>query len=212
VVLAFYANDVIDVARGPVAREVRAGYVLQPGDAAQAHAMRELADRMARRRAARWLFDHVYLARHAEYLRAGDRSLLRTNVVGPSHLGETPPPLDAGAAHARLRGIFRELVGLAQRHGFELLVVEVPDRDHPEATREALRPHAGELAPYLVDPLSALRQDLEASGRAWRELYFARDGHFTALGQELFACAVAEALAPRLGGAQVPGGRTPPCP
>jgi lysophospholipase L1-like esterase len=204
VVLAFYANDVVDVARGPIAREVRAGYVLQPRDATQARAMRELADRMDRRRSARWLFEHVYLARLAVYLRAGDRNLFRTNVVGPSHLGEAPPPLDAAAAHDRLRAIFRELAALARAHGFALFVVAVPDRDRPEATLEALRPHVGELGARLVDPLPVLRDGLERTGRAWQDLYWARDGHFTALGNELFGDAVADALAPTLGRADPP--------
>ncbi len=201
VVLAFYANDVADVARGPIAREVRAGYVLQPRDAIQARALRELADRMERRRPARWLFEHVYLARLAVYLRAGDRNLFRTNVVGPSHLGEAPPSPAAPAAHARLRAIFRELAGLARAHDFALFVIAVPDRDQPEATLEALRPHAGELGARLVDPLPALRDGLERTGRAWRDLYWERDGHFTTLGNELFGDAVADALAPTLGGA-----------
>ena len=212
VVLAFYANDVADVARGPIAREIRAGYVLQPRDASQARAMRELADRMERRRPARWLFEHVYLARLAVYLRAGDRNLFRANVVGPSHLGEAPPPLDAAAAHARLRAIFRELTGLARADGFALLVVAVPDRDQPEATLEALRPHAAELGARLVDPLPALRDGLERSGRAWQDLYWERDGHFTTLGNELFGKAVADALAPALGDADPPIRGSRPCP
>jgi lysophospholipase L1-like esterase len=212
VVLAFYANDLVDLAQGPIAREVRAGYVLQPRDSSQARAMRELADRMEGRRSVRWLFEHVYLVRLAVYLRTGDRNLFRTNVVGPSHLGEAPPPLDAAAAHARLRAIFRELTGLACAHGFALFVVAVPDRDQPEATLEALQPHVAELGARLVDPLPVLRDRLERAGRTWRDLYWERDGHFTELGNELFGDAVADALAPVLGEADPPPREFPPCP
>lgn len=197
VVLAFFANDVADVARGPIRREERHGYVLHPADEEQARAMVLLADQWAERRLARWSFDRFFLVRLAWFLAAGDRNLLRSNVIGPGHLGEAPAALDPRAA-ARLRVVLGELAALARTHGFPAWVVALPGRDIPEASARVLRATLPGRELGLVDPAPALRRALAQSGEEWRDLYWRWDGHLNAHGHDRLAHVLAAPLASRL--------------
>lgn len=198
VLLAFYANDVLDVARGPVRRVVHRGYVLQPQGASQEQAMRALVDRVASPSPLRWGFEHLYLVRLGVFLAAGDRNLYRTNVVGPSHLGAASPALDPRPG-VRLQRAWTELASLARAHGFAWWVVAIPDRDEPERTARIL---SSQVGLDVIDPLPAMREALTSAGGEWRDLYWHFDGHLNARGHELLAGALAprlaEALAPAL--------------
>lgn len=196
VLVAFYANDVADVATGRVYREVRGRYVIQPRSDAQARAMRALAERLSRRRLANALFDHSYLVRFGVYLLRGDRNLFRYNVISPADVGAPAPR--AAADEEALHRIFGDLARVARERGVAAWVVPVPARDDPDASLRTFRRYATPSEVGVLDVLPVLRQRLARDGRRHRDLFFRRDGHLNAYGNRAFGDAVAELLAPHI--------------
>lgn len=203
-VVAFFENDPADVARGPVFRETRGDYVLQPQDEAQAARMRALADALLARRTPRALFEHLWLFRLGVYLARGDRNLWRTNVISPYHLGIAAPP--AAGAGPSPRAIFEAFRERARRGGFPLWVVPVPPREAPGRSLQVFRRAVGPSVAEVIDLQPALHAALERDGRPFGALYWRWDAHFDAYGNRLFGEALADALAARGIGARAASG------
>lgn len=197
VVLAFSSNDALEIQLSPVYREVRGDYVLLPANSEQAVRMRALVDRQTDDRLTRFVFDHVYLFRLAVFLTAGERNLLRQNVVGPGHVGD-PVRYRSIGERRPLSHYLDGLRSLAVERDFRLLVIPIPERDDPEASLRVLRQNASELPPETVDVLPRIRAALRRNGRSYADMFWERDGHFTAFGNEMYGRVVAEVLAEEL--------------
>ena len=201
VLVAFFENDVADVRRGPVSRETRGRYVIQPRGPEQARSMRRLADELTGRRMLRSLFEHLYAVRLGVYLWHGDRNLLRTNVISPFHLGDRGehPGKTKTRGKGGLREVFLAFARLAEAWNFQLLVVPVPSREEPGRSLSTYRGEAGAVGIETLDVQASLLRSLRRDTRNFADLYWRWDAHLNEYGNAVFAEAVAEALAERLG-------------
>lgn len=198
VVLAFYANDVQDIAERRKYREDHRGYVLGYLDPAQRDALRAFVDANAPGPAGRFLWRHAWTSRFFAGLSPA-AELRRTNYVTPSRIGlaadvarPDAPPLEAFVGR---------LQALAARHRFRLVVAPVPPKRHPRGSARRLTRNLepGILATLdVVDVQPAMAADVAARGAAWETLYWRRDDHFDADGYGLFGRSLAPEIARRL--------------
>lgn len=196
-ILAFYENDVDDVARGLLYREVVDGYVITYQDDAQRAA---IVQHLATHRPAAWVaaaYRGSLLCRAVANLVRGD-GLLRSNFVGPAQAGVEVEHRRAPRAH--LEQAFRDLASLARQYSFAVMVAPVPARHEPQGSLQALTAcvPAHVLAPFaLVDVVPAMERLLAAERLAYRELFWQYDGHWNAAGNRLYAMALADRMASR---------------
>lgn len=196
-ILAFSGNDVDDVARGLLYREVVEGYVITYQDDAQRAA---IVQHLATHRPAGWTaaaYRGSLLFRAAANLVRGD-GLLRSNFVGPTQAGLEVEYRRAPRAH--LEQAFRDLASLARQYSFMVMVAPVPTRHEPHGSLQALAAcvPAHVLAPFsVVDVVPAMERLLAAERLAYRDLFWQHDGHWNAAGNRFYAMALADRMASR---------------
>lgn len=196
-ILAFYGNDVDDVAMGLLYREVVDGYVITYQDEAQRLA---IVEHLQASRPAAWVaaaYRGSLLFRGLTHLVRGD-GLLRSNFVGPAHAGLEVTRRRSALAH--MEQAFRELSSLARQYSFAVLVAPVPARHEPLGSLKALTEcvPAPVLASFsVVDVVPAIEQLLASERLGYQDLFWQYDGHLTAAGNRLYALALAERIAAR---------------
>ncbi|HEX5053643.1 MAG TPA: SGNH/GDSL hydrolase family protein [Planctomycetota bacterium] len=197
VILAFYRNDVDDVATGRLYREVVDGYVITYQDDAQRAA---IVQYLAARRPAAWVagvYQGSLLVRALLNMFRGD-GLLRSNFVWPGQVGLA---VERGRApQAPLEQAFRDLASLARRYSFAVLVAPVPARHEPRGSMQVLTSWvpAQILQPFaVVDVVPAVERLLASEHLAYRELFWTHEDHLNAAGNRLYALALADSLQPR---------------
>ncbi|MBL8732852.1 MAG: SGNH/GDSL hydrolase family protein [Planctomycetes bacterium] len=196
VILAFYGNDVEDVALGPLYREVVDGYVVTYQDEAQRSTMLQW---LAAHRPSAWL---AAAYRSSLLVRAlcntfGGSTLLRSNFVWPGQVGLE---VRHRAPQAPLEQACRDLATLAQRHGFRVLVVPVPARHDAMGSMKVLTQNlpAYALQPFaVVDVVPDMERLLAGAQLTYQQLFWQHDDHLNAAGNRLFAQALAERMPPR---------------
>lgn len=199
VLLAFFENDPYDVRHGRVYREEYGDHLLAYRSPEEGAALRRLLDAQRKRTTLRWLHEHLYLVRLALYLEE-PRNPFRSNFVGPAllprSLRDAIPEENPSAP--TLEALFRDFRALARQHRFRPIVVALPSQEDPERSAEILREHGPPDGVEVIDPLPLLREAVATSGHEWNDLYWRCDGHWNALGDELFAKALAREIGPRL--------------
>jgi len=194
VVLAFFANDVMDVVHGRFARECHDGFVLSWQGEAQRAALRARVDAHRERRVLRWLFERSHLVRLVVRALEGPRSPFFMPFQQPS-------PAELGIDDAvrrerwpRVRAAWRDVEALARACDCRFVVVPVPPRGEPGGSLHALRRALGPTDLEVIDVVPALRRALAEAGRPVQALHFAHDAHLNAFGNRLYARAIAEAI------------------
>lgn len=196
-ILAFYENDVDDVAVGRLYREVTDGYVITWQDAAQRTAIVQF---LSTHRPAPWVafaHEHSLLCRGLMRLLGGDE-LLRSNFVWPGQVGLQIERRRAPGA--TLQQALRDLAALSQQYGFAVVVAPVPARGDPRGSLSMLHEWApaAVLQPFaVVDVVPAVERQLAAERLGWPDLFWRHDAHLNAAGNRLYALAVADAMQPK---------------
>lgn len=196
-ILAFYENDVDDVAVGRLYREVVDGYVITYQNDAQRAA---IVAHLAANRPAPWIagaYAGSLLCRAFLHLVRGDE-LLRSNFVWPGHVGLRIEP--RGAPQAPLEQALRDLASLARRYSFAVVAAPVPARHDPRGSLRALTEWvpAPVLQPFMVvDVVPGLERLLAAEHLAYDELFWRHDDHLNAAGNRLYAQALADRIEAR---------------
>ena len=193
-IVAFFANDALDVRDGRFTRECHRGYVLSYQSGAQREALRAEVDRHLERRALRWLFEHSYLARLALVAAEGPATPFRLNFRQPRRAELGVGPDEALRRAAWPRESFEALARFAQSCGCGLVVAPVPARRELDASLELARGLAAGLPLPIVDVLPGLRASLARDGREPADLFFRYDAHLNAYGNRLFAESLADAI------------------
>lgn len=196
VILAFYGNDVDDVALGPLYREVVDGYVVTYQDEAQRSTMLQW---LHAGRPSTWL---ATAYRSSLLVRAlcntfGGSGLLRSNFVWPGQAGIA---VRRRAPQAPLEQALLDLAALARRHSFSVLVVPVPARHDAMGSMKVLTQNlpAYALQPFtVIDVVPAMQRLLAAQQIRHEQLFWQHDDHLNATGNRLYALAVAESMPPR---------------
>ncbi|MFQ5612736.1 MAG: SGNH/GDSL hydrolase family protein [Anaerolineae bacterium] len=197
VILAFFRNDISDMAYTPLFRACYRGYVLYFQNEGQKAALKALVDGHGQRRLAAWLFKNSYAYRTLLYFSEGASNLFANNYIGPYELGQSvqnssPPDVDL---------LFQELAGLSQEYGFQLLILPIPSKNDVNDSLLTLQQHLSTktLAGLtILDTASAMTRTLAANERTYAELFWVNDGHFNADGNRIFGLAVAEMIRPYL--------------
>ena len=196
-ILAFYGNDVDDVAMGLMYREVVDGYVITYQDDAQRAA---IVEHLEASRPAAWVaaaYRGSFLFRALCNMLRGD-GLLRSNFVGPAQAGLEIE--HRREPRARLEQAFRELASLARQYSFAVLVAPVPAQHDPQGSMKALTDYVPSLVlePFsVVDVVPAMERLLTSEHLAYQQLFWKFDGHLNAAGNRVYALALAESLPSR---------------
>lgn len=210
VILAFFANDVLDVLNGRFTRECYRGYILSWQTEAQHAALRARVDAHLERRALRWLFERSYLVRLVLRAVGGPRSpfFMPFQQPSPAELG-----IDDAVRRARLprvRAVWREIEAIARGCDCRFVVVPVPPRGDLRGSLRVLRDAVGPTPLEVLDVVPALRTELAAEGLPPAALHFRHDAHLNATGNRLFARAIADAIDwGAVGGETSPGATSP---
>ncbi len=200
VILAFYANDVLDVLNGRFQRECYRGYVLSYQTPEQRDGLRARVDAHTGKRVRRWLFDHSYVVRLLIRAVQGPLNPYRIQFLQPrlAELG-----IDARSRQRRrpqLEAAWAELVRLSDSCDCRLLVVPVPPAADARGSLEILRKRAPHAELEVLDVVPRFARALRREGRVHADLYFVNDNHFNAYGNALSRRAIAEFLAESLSG------------
>lgn len=194
VLLAFYANDVVDVMRRRFQRECYEGFVLSYQTEAQREALRARIDAHRAKRARIWLHETSYLARLVASLRLPPTSPYRLELQQTSLAELGPEARDALRGRRRFRAALREIEAIAASCDCRVAVVPVPPRRTPDGSLDLWRRRAEGSRLEVIDVLPALARARERRGLVHEDLYFRHDNHLNATGNELFGEAVARAL------------------
>ena len=193
VILAFYRNDLSEAMIGGLTRECYRGTVLSYPDAAWRERLRTRADAHEAKRVRRRLYDHSYLVRLVVAAARGPVHPYRVNFLQPRLL--ELPKEEPSRARARLASTLEALAELSRSCDCRLVVAPMPPKDEADGSLHVWRGTAGGLGLELVDALPVLARLRREEGLAHADLYFERDNHLNARGQELFGRALAELLA-----------------
>jgi hypothetical protein len=194
VLIAFYANDVVDVMRGRFQRECHAGFVLSYQTPAQREMLRARVDTHRRKTLRIWLFQHSFLVRLVGAALLSPWSPYRLELQQPRLAELGPQATDERAARLRLNAALREIEAIAADCDCRLAVVPVPPRKDARGSLELWRRIAAGSRLELIDVLPDLERAREARGLAHQDLYFERDNHLNEIGNQLYGEAVARAL------------------
>lgn len=196
VLLAFYANDVEDVALGRFGRECHEGFVLAWQTAGQRARLRAEAEAQEGRRLARAAFEGCYLFRLAVYAALGSRNPFHGNFLLPPRAEVHADA--AGADAPALSEILDRLLALGRRHGHAFRIVPVPARRSATGSLDVLRRHAPGFEAWALDVAPGMQARAAREGLNWQDLYWHRDDHLNVAGNRLFAAALLELLEPGL--------------
>jgi hypothetical protein len=207
VVLAFYQNDIADLARPVRYRDEHDDVILVYETAAQSDALRSYVDEHKPSPATEWLFEHSLLYRAGTFV--GYRPLLlRTNFISPSQIGME---VDSSSVPGRsLDSLMLALDRLSRAEAFELLVVPVPTREVPAASRTAFADNVTDSVQgrlRMIDPIPGIERVLREDGRGYRDMFWRHDGHFETYGNAVFGKVMGRLLA---GGLSAGPGQAPP--
>lgn len=197
VLVAFYANDVLDVLNGRFQRECYRGYALSYQDDLGRMTLRSRVDEHLERGLLRAAWERSYLARLALGAWLGARNPFRLNFLQSSaaELGIDDALLRQRAP--RVAAAFRALERFAESCDCRVLVVPVPARRELDGSARVLARRAPDLALEVVDVAPALERSLAARGRPPADLFWVHDSHLNAAGNEAFGRALADALVSR---------------
>jgi len=197
VILAFYKNDVDDVAMGLLYREVLDSFVITYQDESQRTAIVKC---LKEGRPAAWVaaaYRRSYFFR-ALYNLARPNSLLRSNFVGPKEAGIRAER--RYEPRARLDQAFRDLRALSEQYGFSVLVAPVPVRRDAQGSMKSLTDHVSPdvLRTFsVVDVVPGLERLRTQEHLRYRQLFWKYDGHLNATGNRLFGLTLADLLSAR---------------
>ena len=156
--------------------------------------LRARVDAHLERPVRRWLYQRFYLARLLAAPFLPPLNPYRIDFLQPrrSELG-----IDEATRRARREDWSRalaELEAIAAACQCRLLVAPVPPRSQPDGSLEVWRRQAGGHALELVDLLPAMERLRRAENLERADLYFEHDNHLNALGNALYARALADQL------------------
>jgi hypothetical protein len=198
VILAFFKNDVKDLQRNKRFRECYQGHVLVFESTHQKEELRRYVDTHMPDAKSLWLYDNSYVFRLANWLSEyllGAGQLLNSNYVTPSIANMHLP--EPQVHHHNIDKYLVELKSLSIQHGFRLLIIPVPSKESKVRSLQVLTEHASPevLADLVIIDISKqLELLLESRRIVYRDLFWKHDGHFNALGHEIFGAAVAMAI------------------
>jgi lysophospholipase L1-like esterase len=198
VLLAFFGNDFADVLNGRFTRECHRGWVLSYQSEAQRSDLRARVDAHLTRTTHRFLYEHLQLVGLLTLALEGPRSLHHIRYVQPSaaELG-----IDDAARSRREPALTRALDALesiARSCNCRFVVTPVPAKAGLAGSLEVFRARTGERSFEIFDVAPLIESRLDERGLEPADLFFVNDAHLDALGNELFADAVFELLAPGL--------------
>ncbi len=198
VVLAFYENDIDDIARHVYFREtVDDRYVMVYATDDQRLLILERISTEAPGPVVVWLCDHLYVFRLVRRFFVGEDDLYFNNIVGVKG-GR------GGKGSAGVNGpgpILDELLQLSREHGFRIAVAPVPPQASPRGSVWRLRNSIGIdrfRALNVINVFPVMERILEEDQSTFDEMYWTLDAHFNEYGNEVFARVVFEALEKRL--------------
>jgi lysophospholipase L1-like esterase len=198
VILAFFKNDVKDLQRNKRFRECYQGHVLSFENTHQKEELRRYVDTHMPDVKSWWLYDNSYVFRLANWLSAnllGAGQLLNSNRVTPSIVNmHSPKPQ---VHDHNIDKYLVELKSLSIQHGFRLLIIPVPSKKSKVRSLQVLTEHASPevLADLeIIDISKQLELLLESRRIVYRDLFWKHDGHFNALGNEIFGAAAATVI------------------
>jgi hypothetical protein len=120
---------------------------------------------------------------------------LRSNFVWPGHAGLSVER--RRAPETPLAKAFLDLASLARRYSFAVMVAPVPAARDPQGSMNVLTQwvplHL--LQPFsVVDVVPAVQRRLAAEHIAYQELFWQHDDHLNAVGNRVYALALAESF------------------
>lgn len=197
VVLAFYENDIEDIARSGFFREtVENHFIMVYATEEQRQRILERIRTEAPGPAMVWLCDHIYTCRLLRAFFTGEDDLYFNNIVGIKGGGR---PGAAGIYGPR--PLLDQLLELSRDHGFMVAVAPVPPLLSPRGSVWRLRNSVGVerfRRLNVVNVFPVMERILKEDSRAFEEMYWTLDAHFNEYGNEVFARVVFEALDKRL--------------
>ena len=198
VILAFYENDIQDLQRSMRFRECYQGHVVVFENQHQKEELERYVDTHKPGSTGRWMFDNIYVFRLANWLAEqllGAGPLLSRNYVSPSMVSKQVP---ISQVHPHnIDKYLVELKYLSKQHGFRLLIIPVPTKDSKTGSFQVLTEKASPevLADLdIIDVSKHMEQLIENRGIDYGDLFWKYDGHFNAIGNEIFGAACASVL------------------
>ena len=193
VLLAFYANDVEDVLRPQLQRECHRGYVLAYPSDSYRDALRAVVDAHLDAGVRRVLHRHSYLVRLVIAAVLPPMNPYRIEFLQP-RLAAIEPREDPSVGQRRWTEAIARLEAVAETCDCRFVVVPVPPRFDARGSADVwARRGSGRLE--LYDANSAIEDERARDGLRHEDLYFVRDSHFNARGNETFGRVVARWLA-----------------
>jgi len=207
VVLAFYENDIDDIARHGFFRETVDGrYVMVYATETQREQLLQRIRDEAPGPLAACCCDHFYLCRLVRRFFTGEDDLYFNNIVGLKGQGK-----NRSDNAPTLGPILRELLQLSRERGFMVLVAPVPVKLEPRGSVWRLRNAVGHdlfRALGVVNVFPVMEQVLAEDLKSHEAMYWNLDAHFNAYGNRVFARVVFAALARRLANREAADGGT----
>ena len=195
VVVAFYENDITDALSGLKFRECYKGhYVLTYQNVEQRDSLRNAIDLNEPTALARWLFEHIYLAR-LFFLRTGN-IIFQTNYITPSWI-DISVEENQNSDQDYVDRLFENLIALEQEQAFQLLIIPVPTKSDAgesltrleqtlsQSTREQLT---------ILNLVPVMTELQTTNDLVYEQLFWEFDGHFNETGNRIFGLAVARAI------------------
>lgn len=204
VLLAFYENDIDDIARGGFFREtVGDRYVMVYAKQKQREKILQRINSEAPGPLVTWCCDHFYTCRLVRAFATGEDDLYFNNIVGLKGRGK-----NRSDEAPELGPIMEELLQLSREREFVILVIPVPPKFEPRGSvwrlRDAIEADLFQ-ALGVVNVFPVMERMLAGDGRAFEEMYWNLDAHFNEYGNEMFARVVFEAVEQRLACAETGG-------
>ncbi len=198
VLLAFYANDVEDVLRPQLQRECHRGYVLAYPSDPHRDALRAVVDAHRDAGVRRFLHDRSYLVRLVVAAALPPMNPYRIEFLQP-RLAAIEPKENPSVGRRRWAEAVARLEAVAGSCDCRFVVVPVPPRSDARGSADVWARRGSErLAVYDAAP--AIAAERERVGWRHEDLYFLRDSHFNARGNEAFGRALARWLLRTSGG------------
>jgi hypothetical protein len=203
VVLAFYENDIEDIARSGFFREtVENHYVMVYATEEQRQRILERIRAEAPGPAMVWLCDHFYTCRLLRAFFTGEDDLYFNNIVGIKGGGRPGTAGNHGPGP-----LLDQLLELSRDHGFMVAVAPVPPLLSPRGSVWRLRNSIG-IERFrklnVINVFPVMERILGEDGRSFEEMYWTLDAHFNEYGNKVFARVVFEAMQKRMSTRSLP--------
>lgn len=201
-ILAFYANDILDMTFHKVFRENYGDYVISYQNSVQKERVIEYIEKYRPSKTLRSLYDMSYLIRAVMYLTHTGR-LLRGNVVAPKDAGIRELRQYSEKEHGdRIRSVFSQLVKVSQRAGTAVVIVPVPAKESQTKSMDILLAYINKEQKQVlrvIDVVPAMLKLMKEKEIHYHQLFWKYDGHLNKTGNEIYGLALAGELSRRIG-------------